>query len=51
MLLWLGTGLVCVVLAAWTAASGGDRRAVLAVAAAVVYVGGSLVSPSRATSR
>ena len=27
MLLWLGTGLVTVVLAAWTAASGGDRRA------------------------
>ena len=44
MLLWLGTGLVAVVLAAWTAASTGDRRTVLAVAAAVVYAGGSLVS-------
>lgn len=44
MLLWLGTGLVTVVLAVWTAVSGGDRRAVLAVAAAIVYVGGSLVT-------
>jgi len=44
MLLWLGTGLVTVVLAVWTAVSGGDRRAVLAIAAAVVYIGGSLVT-------
>ena len=44
MLLWLGTGLVTVVLAVWRAVSGGDRRAVLAIAAAVVYVGGSLVT-------
>src|ERR1700754_3380186 len=41
MLLWLGTGLVTVVLAAWTAGSGGDPRAGLAGARAGVSVGGS----------
>jgi uncharacterized membrane protein len=42
MLAWLGTGLLCLVVAVWTAVSGGDRRAVLAVAAGAVYVGGSI---------
>jgi uncharacterized membrane protein len=42
LLAWLGTGVLCVVLAVWTVASGGDRRAVLAVAAAAIYLGGSV---------
>ena len=39
---WLGTGALCVGVAVWTALQGADRRAVLAIAAAVVYAGGSV---------
>jgi uncharacterized membrane protein len=42
LLAWLGTGVLCLALAIWTAASGGDRRAVLAIAAAVLYLAGSI---------
>jgi len=42
LLVWLGTGALCVVLAVWAVLSGGDRRAVLAVAAATLYAGGSI---------
>ena len=42
LLAWLGTGALCVVLAVWTVLSGGDRRAVLAVVGAALYVGGSI---------
>jgi uncharacterized membrane protein len=42
LLAWLGTGALCVVVAVWSVASGADRRAVLAVAAATVYIGGSI---------
>ena len=42
LLVWLGTGALCLVLAVWTVLSGGDRRAVLAAAAAALYVGGSI---------
>ena len=42
LLVWLGTGALCLVVAAWTVVSGGDRRAVLATAAAAVYVAGSI---------
>jgi uncharacterized membrane protein len=43
LLAWLGTGVLCAVVAVWTVVSGGDRRAVLAVAAAGIYIGGSIV--------
>jgi len=42
LLVWLGTGALCLVVAALTVVSGGDRRAVLAAAAAAVYVAGSI---------
>jgi len=42
LLVWLGTGALCLVVAVWTVVSGGDRRAVLAAAAAAVYVAGSI---------
>jgi uncharacterized membrane protein len=42
LLVWLGTGLLCVVVAAWTVLSPGDRRPALAVAAAAIYAGGSI---------
>jgi uncharacterized membrane protein len=42
LLAWLGTGALCVVVAVWTALDSGDRRTALAVAAAVVYAGGSV---------
>jgi len=45
LLAWLGTALVCVVVAVWTAVggSGGERRTALAVAAALLYVAGTVV--------
>ena len=44
LLAWLGTAVVCVVVAVWSAARGaGDRRTVLAVAAALLYVAGTVV--------
>lgn len=42
LLAWLGTGALCAAVAVWTALVGGDRRAVLAIAAAVVYAGGNV---------
>ena len=41
MLAWLGTGLLCAVLAGWTTIAG-DRRAALAIVAAALYLGGSI---------
>jgi uncharacterized membrane protein len=43
LLTWLGTGAVCLVVAVWSALSGADLRAVLAIAGAAVYVLGSIV--------
>jgi uncharacterized membrane protein len=42
MLAWLGSGLACLVLAVWTPLSSGDRRAMLAIAAAAMYLAGSI---------
>jgi uncharacterized membrane protein len=42
MLVWLGTALLCAVLAVWTAGSSGDERTILAVAAAAIYLAGSI---------
>jgi uncharacterized membrane protein len=42
LLTWLGTGVVCVVVAAWSALSGADTRAALAIAGAAGYVMGSV---------
>jgi uncharacterized membrane protein len=42
LLVWLGTGALCLVLAVWTVLAGGDRRAVLVTAAAALYAGGSI---------
>jgi uncharacterized membrane protein len=42
VLTWLGTGLVCVVVAVWSALSADDTRAVLAIAGAAVDVVGSI---------
>ena len=39
---WLGTGLACVALAAWSAVDGGDPRVLLAAAAAALYVLGCI---------
>jgi len=43
LLAWLGTAVACTVVAVWTAVSGGERRTILAVAAALLYVAGTVV--------
>jgi uncharacterized membrane protein len=43
LLAWLGTALVCFVAAVWTAVAGGERRTILVVAAALLYVAGTVV--------
>jgi uncharacterized membrane protein len=42
VLTWLGTGVVSLVAAVWSALLGGDTRAVLAIAGAAVYLVGSI---------
>src|ERR1700750_218001 len=42
LLAWLGTAVVAAVVAVWTAARGDDRRTVLTVAAALLYVAGTV---------